>query len=625
MKRFLALCLAIFLLTSFLPAYATAKASDGPKILMSSVSQSVNIGDVAQGPGALALIEKYIPNAQVKLVTAGSTEEIREMIQKRFPNLVVEIIRGKFGADANTTNQALLDACAWADYYVQASGPGVVVNNICGFVKHSGGKPYGILGVTYSGGKDVQEAINGADFCYFRDSVSLDKAIADGLTCPVMQFGPDTAFAFDIQNTEKAEAFMQANGLEAGKFMCLIPRYRTTPYWEVRNVEKNEEADKKNQAYKERDNAPLRAAAVQIAIETGMKIVVCPEDATQMKLGKEIIIDKLDEELAKCDNLTDAEKKEIKRKFVWHEAFWLPDEACALYAKSAGLFGNEMHSPIICIGNGIPATVGRWSGQTTKGFMWKDIGLSDWLFDMDKENEVLKIAPTVLEIAKNPEAAKAKQQAALAVVQGCQADMFNTLRYFMTGEGQIQNAHTSKIGGNADIGTPTGHFQYRGKWTQSSLVGAMPSHKLYYSKNPGAYAQWFLDFSEAAEVRIQVYRVPYTKRGVQTYEIYHSGKTDTASVDFSSAAGEDSAWVDLGTYDFSGGNEYVKLTVPTAEPATQLSEVRFIVNPGTPEEKAYWVVHSMDAKNNADNALSARLEVVLQRFLELREKVLQWI
>ena len=84
-----------------------------------------------------------------------------------------------------TTNQALLDACAWADYYVQASGPGVVVNNIRGFVKHSGGKPYGILGVTYSGGKDVQEAINGADFCYFRDSVSLSKAIADGLTCPV--------------------------------------------------------------------------------------------------------------------------------------------------------------------------------------------------------------------------------------------------------------------------------------------------------------------------------------------------------------------------------------------------------------------------------------------------------
>lgn len=62
----------------------------------------------------------------------------------------------------------------------------------------------------------------------------------------------------------------------------------------------------------------------------------------------------------------------------------------------------------MCIGNGIPALVGRFKEQTTKGFMWRDIGLGDWLFDMDNTEDVSKLVPTVLSLAKDPEAAKAK-------------------------------------------------------------------------------------------------------------------------------------------------------------------------------------------------------------------------
>ena len=67
-----------------------------------------------------------------------------------------------------------------------------------------------------------------------------------------------------------------------------------------------------------------------------------------------------------------------------------------------------MHSPIMCVGNGVPAAVGRWAEQTTKGNMWRDIGLGDWLFDMDVDAEVARIVPTVLELAKDPAGAKAK-------------------------------------------------------------------------------------------------------------------------------------------------------------------------------------------------------------------------
>ena len=76
-----------------------------------------------------------------------------------------------------------------------------------------------------------------------------------------------------------------------------------------------------------------------------------------------------------------------------------------------------MHSPIMCIGNGIPAIVCRWADQTSKGYMWRDIGLNDWLFDLDKEEDFPRIVPAVLAIVKDPTAAKAKVAKAREIVQ----------------------------------------------------------------------------------------------------------------------------------------------------------------------------------------------------------------
>ncbi|RZL30229.1 MAG: polysaccharide pyruvyl transferase family protein, partial [Pedobacter sp.] len=109
--------------------------------------------------------------------------------------------------------------------------------------------------------------------------------------------------------------------------------------------------------------------------------------------------------------------EDVKKKVVWRNKYWLTDEALSTYKRSAGLFGLEMHSPIICIGQGVPAVVCRFYEQSTKGFMWKDIGLNDWLFDMDEPSQLAKLVPTVLAIAKNPKVAKAKAIKARAFVQ----------------------------------------------------------------------------------------------------------------------------------------------------------------------------------------------------------------
>jgi hypothetical protein len=96
---------------------------------------------------------------------------------------------------------------------------------------------------------------------------------------------------------------------------------------------------------------------------------------------------------------------------IWRATFWLPDEAISVYRRSAGLFGHEMHSPIMCIGHGIPAIVCRWEEQSSKGIMWRDIGLGDWLFDFDVPAEAAAMPAAVLAVARDPAAAKRRAEA----------------------------------------------------------------------------------------------------------------------------------------------------------------------------------------------------------------------
>lgn len=387
-----------------------------PRVLLRSSWQVVNIGDIAHTPGVLALLEKHIPDAEVILWASGSlSEDVARMEKKRFPKL--KIVKGTI-KDGKASNKELGEAVEWADFFLHGSGPGLVgLGDMTAFAKLTG-KPYGVYGVTYGGGNaDARALLDGAKFLFLRDSVSLAKAKSENLKCPVIEFGPDGAFASDVRDDESAAAFLKANALEDGKFLCCIPRLRVTPYWKIHNrpmTDADKVSDAENEKMKEHDHAQLRAAIEAVVKETDLKVLVCPEDASQMAVGKEMIVDKL----------PDAARKRV----VWREKFWLTDEALSTYLKSAGLFGNEMHSPIMCVGNGVPAVVCRWARQTSKGFMWKDVGLGEWLFDLDDEEQVKKVAPTVLAIAKDLPAARKKTAAAKEFVEKRQKETMGVVK-----------------------------------------------------------------------------------------------------------------------------------------------------------------------------------------------------
>jgi len=376
-------------------------------ILLRSSWQTVNIGDIAHSPGVLALCEKYLPDVEVRLWASNVGDGVKEMIQRRFPNLEIML-----GSDT----LALKKAFAECEFLLHGSGPYLVAEKDVDRWIRETGKPFGVYGITLSEApEEIVRILNQAKFVFFRDTVSLELAKSKGIKAPIMEFGPDGAFGCDLRNDAAALRFMAETGLEEGKFMCVIPKYRRTPYWEIpsKNVPFNEAVYKRNQEMKEHDLKPYRDAIIALVRETPMKVLICPEDMTQVKLGKEMLYDPLPED--------------VKQKVVWRNRYWLTDEALSVYVRSAGFFGLEQHSPIMCIGKGIPRFVGRFEEQTRQGYMLVNIGLKEWFFDSDKPDQMNRLTSTVLSLAKDPVAASQKTQKAKELVEKRQAETMQIL------------------------------------------------------------------------------------------------------------------------------------------------------------------------------------------------------
>ncbi|MFO0808324.1 MAG: polysaccharide pyruvyl transferase family protein [Gemmataceae bacterium] len=380
---------------------ATAAAAHGPsadrppRVLLRSSWQTVNIGDIGHTPGLLALLERYLPDAEVRLWPSSVGDGVKELLAKRFPKLAI--------VEGAAAQKAALAEC---DFLLHGSGPSLVGEKDVARWRTETGKPYGVYGITQAKpSAATAELLSGAAFAYFRDSVSLKVAKENGVTCPVMGFAPDAAFAVDVRADDRADAFLKANGLEPGKFLCCVSRLRWTPYWTIPGDKRpfDQKRHDYNQSKKEYDHAPIIRAVTEVVRETPMRVLLCPEDKTQIAITKENVYDKL--------------PADAKVRVVWRDKYWLTDEAVSTYVRSAGLFCIETHSPIMAVGNGVPAILCRYVEQTTKGLMWRDIGLGEWLFDLDDPKDYAGVAPAAVAMAKDPAAAKAKALKAQALVR----------------------------------------------------------------------------------------------------------------------------------------------------------------------------------------------------------------
>ncbi|WP_373494761.1 polysaccharide pyruvyl transferase family protein [Aquiflexum sp.] len=385
--------LALLLVSSLLSACGSEQSDKkSMTILLVSGWQDVNIGDIAHTPGLLHVLDKYLPDARIILWKRSKSDQVEKLLKKNFPK--VEILYGDVDAEKKIHEPGLIRAFEAADVMIHGSGPMVVgQSNLEAWVEYSQ-KPFGLFGVTIQNiNESLCELLSKASFIYTRETGSIEVLKFHGLTGNHFSFAPDATFHFHLKDDDRAQDFLEVNGLEDKKFICVIPRLRYTPYHEIRQVdwseEKIREVEETNIQYKEMDHAKLREAMIRWVNETGNKVLVCPEMTYQVNIVDELLIDPLPE---------DVKPNVIKR------GYWLTDEAASMYAKAHTVLSFECHSPIIALAAGTPAMYLRQPQDTIKGQMYYDLNLSDWVFEID-DTQGIQIADRLMEIYNHyPEA-----------------------------------------------------------------------------------------------------------------------------------------------------------------------------------------------------------------------------
>lgn len=438
-RRFAAVVAA---LSSIVPA--RAQSGRPPRILLRSSWQSVNIGDIGHTPGALAILEKHFPEAEITLWPGRLGHGSRELLTKGYPKLT--IAEGSLDAEGKPTTPALAKAWEEADLYLSGSGSGFPASQHAVAFHRKTSKPVGVFGVSTDpisgigegrepeGGTlrelrakaaklppthlsaDLRYIIDRAAFFFCRDTISRDYLRGQRVKTPVLEFGPDAQLAMTLRDDAKAFAWLREHELEEGKFICVIPRLRYTPYYRVNQVDRvpaDDIKDSINDRTTEKDHAKVREMIIAYVKNTGNKVMACAEMTYQVELSKQVLIDPL--------------PADVKKNVVWRDTYWLPDEAASVYSKAQAVISLECHSPLISLRNGTPAFYVRQPTDTCKGQMYRDFGAHDWFFEVD-ETSGDQLWSRLGAIHRDTGKAKAKVRSIMATVEKHQARMADAAR-----------------------------------------------------------------------------------------------------------------------------------------------------------------------------------------------------
>ena len=415
-----------------------------PQILLRSSWQSVNIGDIGHTPGALSLLGKHFPEAEITLWPNRLGHGSRDLLTQSYPGL--KFAEGSVDASGKPTTTALAAAWEETDLYLSGSGSGFPASGHAVAFAEATGKPVGVFGVSTDpvsgvspgrepeGGTldelrdmasrlpadhlpaDLRFVIDRSAFFFCRDTISRDYLKAQGVRTPVLEFGPDAQLGMHLRDDENGLKYLQANQLEHNKFICVSPRLRYTPYYKINNtprVETDDIKDAINSRTTEKDHAKLRDLIVAYVRNTGNKVLACPEMTYQVELAKESLIDPLPED--------------VKQRVVWRNTFWLPDEAAAVYAKAQAVISVECHSPLIALHQRTPAFYVRQPTDTCKGQMYRDFGAQDWFFEIDETNGD-QLWSRLQGIVADPAAARAQVGSIMNTVEDLQSRMVQAVR-----------------------------------------------------------------------------------------------------------------------------------------------------------------------------------------------------
>jgi hypothetical protein len=346
-----------------------------PPIGVWSAWDIANIGDIAHTPGLLRTLEEFLPDAGVILFANMLNEQIRGMLLRRFPR--IEIHEGWLWGPAPESERLRkhLDRCG---VFIRNSNMGSETE----YMEQIIGRriPFGVYGQTYptrflSNAEQAAKSIariNRASFFFCRERETLGLLQKAGASCPNLAFVPDAAFGIDVRDDVKARETMRRLGLEDRKFITIQLRTTTPahlpdelppgydPKWNIRPP---------NVALDTSRAAKYIEVITQWVRKTGGKVLIAPEAKKEIGHNRRYLYDPLPED--------------VKRHVANMDHFWNADEAASVFARAHTVVCHEPHSPIIALANGTPVIHTHSAEHGPKSFMFRDIGLGEWLFEHD--------------------------------------------------------------------------------------------------------------------------------------------------------------------------------------------------------------------------------------------------
>lgn len=386
---------------------ACQSAPRGPRIVLQSAWDTVNIGDIGHTPGTLRLLEQHLPTAEVTLWAMKLDARVTAMLERRFPK--VTILQGRLDGNGER-DERLRRAILGSDLFIRNSGMGQDLSYMQFCRKH--GKAYGLFGQSFfptmvqgPGAKERIALLDDAAFVYTRETKTLSILREAGVKTPVLEFGPDGCFGIDVRDDARGLATMRSLGLEERRFITIHLR-TNTPKAPGVDDPRPQKLNPLHPTPAQRADDERRAAKYRELIglwvrRTGGKVLIAPETFKEMEHNRRLIHDPL--------------PPGLRRHVVNLPEFWNADEAASVFARAHTVVCHEPHSPIIALANGTPVIHTYSEFHSPKCWMFKDIGLSEWLLEMD-ETPAERMADVLFEIDRDHRRAREKAGRAMAFV-----------------------------------------------------------------------------------------------------------------------------------------------------------------------------------------------------------------